>query len=276
MAMWTEADRETYKDDGRRYPSDLTEAEWATIAPLLSGYDPLTADLRAMVDACLYLDKTGCPWRYLPKDFGAWETVRTWHDRFRADGIWSEIGGLLTRAVRRERGRQPEPSTAILDSQSVTSGPQAGSRGDDGNKTIKGIKRHVLTCSLGFVLASLVTAANVHDTQAAGLLFDRAVHNGWVLERVKVDGIYVGPRMAQAAAPHDLDVQVTTRERDAKGFKPLPLRWRIEATFGTLTNRSRRLTRNLEQTPAAAEDAIDIANCHRLLKAYHRPQHCKT
>lgn len=103
--MWTEADRETYKDDGRRYPSDLTEAEWATIAPLLSGYDPLTADLRAMVEACLYLDKTGCPWRYLPKDFGAWETVRTWHDRFRADGIWSEIGGLLTRAVRRERGR---------------------------------------------------------------------------------------------------------------------------------------------------------------------------
>ena len=146
----------------------------------------------------------------------------------------------------------------------------------DGNKTIKGIKRHVLTCSLGFVLASLVTAANVHDTQAAGLLFDRAVQNGWVLERVKVDGIYVGPRMAQAAAPHDLDVQVTTRERDAKGFKPLPLRWRIEATFGTLTHRSRRLTCNLEQTPAAAEDAIDIANCHRLLKAYHRPQHCKT
>lgn len=274
--MWTDADRETYKDDGRRYPSDLTDAEWATLKPLLSGYDPLTADLREMVNACLYLDKTGCPWRYLPTDFGPRPTVRTWHDRFRADGLWSEIGNLLVRAVRREHGREPEPSTAILDSQSVTSGPQAGQRGFDGNKKIKGIKRHVLTCSLGFVLASLVTTANVHDTQAAGLLFDRATQNGWSPERVKVDGIYVGPRMAAAAEPHGLDIQVSTRERDAKGFKPLPLRWRIEATFGTLANRSRRLTRNLEQTPAAAEDAIDLANCHRLLKAYHRDLNRRT
>src|ERR671913_415786 len=213
MAMWTEADRETYKDDGRRYPSDLTEAEWATIAPLLSGYDPLTADLRAMVDACLYLDKTGCPWRYLPKDFGAWETVRTWHDRFRADGIWSEIGGLLTRAVRRERGRQPEPSTAILDSQSVTSGPQAGSRGYDGKQDDKRHQAPWADLLARLRLGEPGHAANGHDTQAAGLLFDRAVQNGWVLERVKVDGIYVGPRMAQAAAPHDLDVQVTTVRR---------------------------------------------------------------
>ena len=274
--MWTDADRETYKCDGRRYPSDLTDAEWATLQPVLSGYVPLTADLREMVNACLYLDKTGCPWRYLPKDFGSWETVRTWHDRFRADGIWSDVGSLLARAVRRERGRPPEPSTAILDSQSVACGPQAGSRGFDGNKKIKGIKRHVLSCSLGFVLATVVTAANVHDTQAAGPVFDRAAQNGWALQRVKVDGIYVGPRMAAAAEPHGLEVQVSTRERAERGFTPLPLRWRIEATFGTLTNRSRRLTRNLEQTPAAAEDAIAFANCHRLLKAYHRTEHCKS
>lgn len=98
--MWTEADRETYGDEGRRYPSDLTDAEWALIAPLLSGYDPPTADLREMVNACLYLEKTGCPWRYLPTDFGPRPTVRTWHDRFRADGLWSELAALLTRAVR--------------------------------------------------------------------------------------------------------------------------------------------------------------------------------
>lgn len=268
--MWTEVDRETYKADGRRYPSDLTDAEWATIAPLLSGYDPLTADLREMVNACLYLEKTGCPWRYLPTDFGPRPTVRTWYDRFRADGLWSEMAGLLTRAVRQKRGRRPDPSTGILDSQSVACGPQAGERGTDGGKKVRGIKRHVLTCSLGFVLASLVTAANVHDTQAAGWLLDRAAQAGWQLERIKVDGIYTGARMSEAAARHGLDVQVTTRERDAKGFTPLPLRWRIEATFGTMTNRYRRLTRNLEHSPTAAEDAIDIANCHRLLRAYHR------
>ena len=233
-------------------------------------YTTLTADLREMVNACLYLSKSGCPWRFLPKEFGPWETVRTWHDRFRADGLWPEIAGLLTRAVRQKQGRAPEPSTAIVDSQSVASGPQKGVRGFDGNKKVKGIKRHVLTCSLGFVLAVLVTAANVHDTQAAGLLLDRAASEGWSPKRVKADGIYVGPRMAAAAERHDLDVQISTRAPDAQGFTPLPVRWRIEATFGTLANRYHRLTRNLEQSPQAAEDAVTLANCHRLLRAFHR------
>ena len=131
----------------------------------------------------------------------------------------------------------------------------------------------MLTCSLGFVLAVLVTAANTHDTQPVAALLALAAGDGWSVERVKVDGIYVGQRMAQAAAEHGVDVQVTTRDADVKGFKPLPLRWRTEATFGTLSNRWHRLTRNLEQSPAAAEDAVAIANCHRLLRAYHRPEY---
>ena len=93
------------------------------------------------------------------------------------------------------------------------------------------------------------------------------------MERVEVDAIYTRPCMAQAATEHGVDVQVTTREAGAKGFQPLPLRWRIEATFGTLANRWHRLTRHLEQSPAAAEDAVTIANCHRLLRAYHRPKY---
>ena len=274
--MWTAAARERYKDDGRRCPSDLTDAEWATVQRLFSCHATLTVDLREMVNACLYLEKAGCPWRFLPKEFGPWQTVRTWHDRFRTDGIWSDVAALLTRAVRQKQGRAAEPTTAILDSQSVTSGPQGGPRGVDGNKKVRGIKRHVLTCSLGFVLALLVTAANAHDTQPVEALLDRAVADGWKVKRAKVDGIYVGPRMAQAATEHGVDAQVTTRERDQKGFKPLPLRWRIEATFGTLANRWHRLTRNLEQSTAAAEDAVSIANCHRVLRAYHRPRYMVT
>ena len=271
--MWTAQARELYKDDGRRYPSDLTDEEWQTVEPVLGSYMTLTADLREMVNACLYLEKAGCPWRFLPKEFGPWQTVRTWHDRFRADGIWTDIAALLTRAVRARQGRALEPTTAILDSQSVVSGPQKGPRGVDGNKKMRGIKRHVLTCSLGFVLAVLVTAANMHDTQPVAALLALAAQGGWSVERVKVDGIYVGPRMAQAAQEHNVDVQVTTRDAGVKGFKPLPLRWRIEATFGTLSNRWHRLTRNLEQSLAAAEDAVSIANCHRLLRAYHRPDY---
>jgi transposase len=180
--MWTAKDREKYKDDGRRYPSDLTDTEWATIATLLSGYFTFTADIREMGNACFYLEHTGCQWRSLPKDFGPWQTVRTWHDRFRADGIWADMTALLTRRVRKARGHAAEPATGIMDSQSVVSGPQKGERGlacpqagqrpdlGDGNKKIKGIKRHVLTCSLGFVLAIVVTAANNQPSRTRGFM----------------------------------------------------------------------------------------------------------
>ncbi|MFL5285541.1 MAG: IS5 family transposase [Rhodopila sp.] len=273
--MWTATHRERYKDDGRRYPSDLTDTEWETIKPFFAIYTTLTVDLREMVNAYLYLQKTGCGWRYLPTDFGPWETVRTWHDRFRADGIWADIAALLTRAVRQERGRNPEPSTVILDSQSVKSGPQAGERGVDGNKMIKGIKRHVLTGSLGFVLAVVVTAATVHDTAAAGPRLDKAVEQGWSPKRVNVDGIYTAERMAAAAERHDLAVQMSSKPAEVAGFTPLPLRWRIEATFGAQTNYYRRLARNLEQDATASEDAVEIANFHRVLKAYARQVDCQ-
>ncbi len=101
-----------------------------------------------------------------------------------------------------------------------------------------------------------------------GLLLLECLH-------VKVDGIYSGPRTAQAATDHGANVQAADRERDETGFRPLPLRWRIEATFGTLANRWRRLARNPEQSPTAADDAVNIANCHRL-RAYHRPEHFAT
>jgi len=107
--MWTKEHREKYKDDGRRYPSDLTDVEWKTIEPLFSGYEPLTANLREMVNACLYLEKTGCQWRAIAKDFGPWQTVRTWHDRFRDDGIWADAAALLTRAVRHKHGSAGGP-----------------------------------------------------------------------------------------------------------------------------------------------------------------------
>ena len=272
--MWTAEHRERYKDDGRRYPSDLTDSEWETIAPFFSTYRTLSVDLREMVNACLYLQKTGCGWRYLPTDFGPWETVRSWHDRFKAEGLWADVAALLTPAVRQGRGRDPEPSTTILDSQSVKSGPQAGERGVDGKKMVKGIKRHILTCSLGFVLAVVVTAANVHDTAAAGPLLDKAADAGWQPKRVNVDGIYTGERMDAAAGRHKLNVQLSSKPADLPGFTPLPLRWRIERTFGTHTNGYRRLTRNLEHDAAAAENAVELANFHRLLKAYGRQIDC--
>jgi transposase len=139
--------------------------------------------MREVVNACFYLEHTGCQWRALPSDFGPHQTVRTWYDRFRADGVWSQADADLTRRVREAHGHALEPTTGILDSQSVVSGPQPGERGFDGNKKVKGIKRHVLSCSLGFILAVIVTPANVHDTKAAEMVLDWAVENGFTIKR---------------------------------------------------------------------------------------------
>jgi putative transposase len=181
--MWTDKDREKYKADGRRYPSDLTNAEWDIIEPLFRGYFTFTSDMREVVNACFYLEHAGCPWRSLPSDFGPHQMVRSWYDQFRAEGVWAQAGADLTRRVREAHGHGAEPTTGILDSQSVVSRPQQGERGFDGNKKIKGIKRHVLSCSLGFVLAVVVTPASVHDTRAAELVLERAVENGFTIAR---------------------------------------------------------------------------------------------
>ena len=278
--MWTDKDREKYKSDGRRYPSDLTDAEWSIIEPLFRGYFTFTADMREVVNACFYLEHTGCQWRALPSDFGPHQTVRTWYDRFRADGVWAQAGADLTRRVRQAHGHTSEPTTGILDSQSVVSGPQQGERGFDGNKKIRGIKRHVLSCSLGFVLAVVVTPASVHDTKAAEIVLDRAVENGFTIKCAKVDAIYTGPTINAVSGLYKVEFQIlltlpygSTRETEVKGFAPLPLRWRIEATFGIGRNLYRRLTRNLEQHAKSAEDAFELAHFRRILRVYARDVH---
>ena len=119
--MWTARDRERYKEDGRRYPSDLSEAEWDLIRPLVATYRTLTRDLREMVNGCLYLAVEGCRWRSLPKDFGPWQTVRGYWDRFHRDGIWADAAALLTPAARARLGKNPKLSTGIVDAQSVVS-----------------------------------------------------------------------------------------------------------------------------------------------------------
>jgi transposase len=196
--------------------------------------------------------------------------VRGYWDRFHRDGVWVEAAAVLTPAARARVGKSPIPSTGIVDSQSVTSGPQRGERGVDGNKKVRGIKRHVLTCSFGLVLAVFVSAANLHDTHGLEPLLDRAAEAGWDLRRVKVDAIYAGATVRAAGERHGIEVQVSVRDPSARGFAPLPVRWRIEATFGTLTNRYRRLTRNLEQSGGAAENVVELANLRRVLRILTR------
>ena len=266
--MWTDEQRERYDYSGKRYASDLTDAEWKVVEPLLKDCMTLTVDLREMVNARLYLDWTGCQWRALPKDFGPYSTASDWNRRFKRLGLWERISEALRGDARTALGRKAVPSTGLVDSQSVKGSPQRGPRGTDGNKRVRGIKRHVLTCSAGLLLAVLCTTADVHDAKAAVPLLE-AMPTPPII-RLVADSAYVGPNVAAAAAARGAAMEIVAKTEGTKGFTPLPVRWRVEATFGALTNFHRRLVRNWEQSLPAAANSLWVANARRTLRAATR------
>lgn len=263
--MWTEEHRARHARRTCRYPSDLTDAQWESIKPLFSSYVTYTVDLREMVNGDIYITKTGCPWDYLPTDFGPRGTVREWHDRFRRDGVWDKAMEILHPTARHALGRAADPKTLIADSQSVSAGPQAGPRGTDGGKKRRGIKRHVAACSAGLLLGIAVTAANVHDSKMLAPLVDNVLERYPSIERVVADGSYASAELDQAMKDRGIDLQITTKPDGASGFVPLPVRWRIEALNGILTNGTRRLAKHWEGGCAAAENVVKIASVRRLL-----------
>jgi putative transposase len=160
----------------RRYETDLTDEPFARIEPYRPRPTPTErppADPRRVVNAILYLVRTGCQWRLLPADFPPWSTVHTWYRRWRRDGTWERRNEALRRRVRRRAGRHPSPRSSAVDSQSAKAAGQGGPSGYDAGKRVKGRKRHIWVDSLGLLLAVLVTAADVHDARAACDLLHR-------------------------------------------------------------------------------------------------------
>jgi putative transposase len=268
--MWTARDRELHRENGRRYPSDLSDEEWSLTSGFFAGYQPLSATIREIVEACLYLVAEGCRWRALPRDFPPWQTVRWWWDRFRREGVWDRVTRALTPAARTAAGRNAEPRTGLVDTQSVRCGPQKGERGWDGGKKLNGRKRHVLTCSAGFLLAVLVTAACLHDKHGVDPLLGRSHASGWRLRRLVGVGSSGGEAGAAHAARHGTTFALALRPRERAGFVPIPLRWRVEQGLGILTTRNRRLVRDWEQLPEVSETMMVVANLRRLIRAVTR------
>lgn len=158
----------------RRYPSDLTDAQWAVVAPHIpaakSGGRPRTTDVRAVLDAIIYLLRTGCQWRQLPYDFPPWPTVYGYFRDWRMAGVWILLHRALYPLARMAAGRKPEPTLVIMDGQSVKTTERGGVRGFDGHKRVKGRKRHILVDILGLPIANRVEPANISDRRAGSRL----------------------------------------------------------------------------------------------------------
>lgn len=255
----------------QRYDTDLTDEQFALLEPLLprpkrTGRPP--ADLREILNAILYLVRTGCQWRMLPKDFPPWSTVHTWYRRWCRDGTWERLNEALRQQVRRRAGRDPSPRSSAVDSQSVKTAGQGGAKGYDAGKKVAGRKRHLWVDSLGLLLAVLVTAADVPDARAACDLL--AGGRSWEelgrLEVVYADSQYRAGYLQEDVfdlAPFRL--HVVSRPEGAEGFVRQPQRWVAERTFAWL-GRSRRLSRDCERDPASSEAMIQASMIHMMLR----------
>ena len=249
----------------RRYPSDMTEAEWAVCEPLLPapawlagrGGRPATRCLRDIVDAIRYLTHNGPVWRALPADFPPAWTVYWWAGKWQADGSTERMHDDLRERVRLAAGRTARPSAAVIDSQSVKGSEMiaAGRRGYDAGKKINGTKRHIAVDTLGLLLTVLVTAASVQDRDAAKpLLFNlrRAVPS---IKLAWADGGYAGKLVTWAKTWLRLRVEIVKRPEGLHTFKVLPRRWVVERTLSWIT-RHRRTVRDCERLAAHHETYV--------------------
>lgn len=247
------------------YDTDLTDAEWEQLAPLVPpaklGGRPPKHSRREILNGIFYAVRSGSAWKLLPHDLPPWRTVYHYFWSWRREGIWQKIHDTLRQRVREAAGREANPSAAILDSQSVRTSEAGGPRGYDAGKQIAGRKRHILVDTLGLLLLVVVTAANVQDREGAQLLLLPLARQFRRLRLIWADGAYAGPLETWVRGLRKwgkLRLDIVRRPKGQKGFLVLPWRWRVERTFAWLC-RPRRLKCDYERLPQTTEALIYVA-----------------
>ena len=272
--MWTDSARVKYGRPAKRYASDLTDAEFALVEPHLPPPCRLgrrrKTDLRAVLDAIFYLLRTGCQWRLLPKCFLPRSTVFGYFRRWWCDGtLLGLYYGLLVLA-RQAAGREPQPTAAIVDSQSVKTSESGGPRGYDAGKKIQGRKRHLLVDTLGFLLRGIVHPASVQDRDGLAPLLLRIRRRFAFLGLLFADGGYQGEVAASAARREQLELAIIKRSAAATGFVVLPRRWVVERSFAWF-GRNRRLAKDVESLTASSTAMIYLAATRLLTRRLATP-----
>jgi transposase len=255
----------------KSYPSDVSDEEWAFVAPYLT---LMTQDapqrehsLREVFNALRWMVRSGSPWRYLPNDFPRWEAVYQQTQRWLKAGCFEAMVHDLRLALRVLQEREPAPSAAIYDSRVLSSTPESGHRaGYNGYKKRKGSKVHIAVDTLGHLLALKVTAANEDDrTQVEALSEELQEATGESVEVAYVDQGYTGEEAAKHASKHGIELVVVKLEEAKRGFVLLPKRWVVERSFAWAA-RFRRLAKDYERLPETVAGLHFLAFACLMLK----------
>jgi transposase len=251
------------------YPSDVSDEQWALIEghiPVYPGGRPRKTNLRDVADGVFYILRTGCQWRYLPKDFPPKSTVWRYFDEWRKNGTLDTIHDLLRTKVRAKEKPYHPRTTASIDSQSVDTSEGGEARGRDNAKNVDGRKRHIVVDSLGLLLAVLVTAASVDDATAAKDLFAKL--KGQPMSKVRrmfADNKYHNYSLYEWVEDGaDWRLEIVKRPEGAKGWVTLPIRWTVERTFAWL-GRCRRLSVDRERSTLSSEAWVKLAMIRLML-----------
>ncbi|WP_424863436.1 IS5 family transposase [Streptomyces sp. MMS24-I29] len=255
-------------------PSSLTDEMWEIIQPFLpmrdlrKGGGVRKYGDRLVLDSIFYVLRSGCQWRMLPRDLMPWDAAHRWFTKWRRDGTWDRVHDEFRRQVRIGAGRDPEPSAAVIDAQSVRTSEGGEARGFDAGKRTPGRKRHMIVDTMGLLLVVAVTSASVQDRAGGRAVLTRLAAGFRTVVLVWAGGGYANSvdsrLLSWARDALDIVVGIVKRTDDVKGFKVLPRRWVVERSFGRLV-RNRRLARDYERLTATSEAMIKVAMIRLML-----------